>query len=81
MQEKTAARVDQEDNEDDDFRGQEAQEMLDELIQSKEKNNGKPNGFQIPRISYTFDEHLVVFGNPACYQNYVTLPGYLIFLK
>lgn len=39
--EKTAARVDQEDNEDDDFRGQEAQEMLDELIQSKEKNNGR----------------------------------------
>ena len=40
LQEKLAARVDQEDNEEDDIKAQEAQDMLEDLIQSKEKNNG-----------------------------------------
>jgi len=39
--EKLAARVDQEDNEEDDIKAQEAQDMLEDLIQSKEKNNGR----------------------------------------
>lgn len=43
IQEKTAARVDQDDNEEDDFRAQEAQDILDDLIQSKDKNNGMFN--------------------------------------
>ena len=41
LQEKLAARVDQEDNEEDDTRAQDALDMLEELSQSKEKNNGK----------------------------------------
>ncbi|XP_065055319.1 adenylate kinase 7-like [Rhopilema esculentum] len=39
--EKSAARADQEDNEEDDLKAQEAQELLDDLIQSKERNNGR----------------------------------------
>eukprot|EP00794_Sanderia_malayensis_P019922 gene19922-21874_t len=39
--EKSAARADQDDNDDDDVAAQESQELLDDLLQSKERNGGR----------------------------------------
>ena len=54
LQEKLAARVDQEDNEEDDIKAQEAQDMLEDLIQSKEKNNGNHSCSQLEHVSGWF---------------------------
>lgn len=41
LQEKSAARADADENEDDDGKAQEDQELLDSINESKESNNGK----------------------------------------
>ena len=45
LQEKSAARADSDENEDDDGKAQEDQELLEAIMESKESNNGKT--FQI----------------------------------
>ncbi len=40
-QEKSAARAEGDENEDDDGKAQEDQELLDSIMESKEQNNGK----------------------------------------